>query len=110
MRLKKRKLTLSIGLWALLSACNSPPNFFACADLGDSGHCVEYITKKKFDIDNVKKLYKGKPWSKVRAGSVVMPSDQIALVKTFFDNFCHENSCPDSVGDWSGFLKELGSK
>jgi hypothetical protein len=108
-RLKKLKPWLLISSWALLSACNSPPNFFACADLGDSGHCVEYLSKKKFDIDE-KHLYKGKPWSKIRAGSVVMPSDQIALVKTFFDNFCHQNSCPDSVGDWSGFIKELGAK
>jgi len=94
--------------WALLSACQTPPNFFACADLGDSGHCVEYMTKKKFDIDNDKKLYKGKKWNMVRAGSVVMPADQFALIKTNFDNYCHQNNCPDNIGDWNGFFKELG--
>lgn len=106
---KKQKLTLLISSWALLS-CQTPPNFFACADLGDSGHCAEYMTKKKFDIDNVKKLYKGKTWDKIRAGGAVIPSDQLAIVKTFFDNLCHDNQCPDNVGDWNGFANELMPK
>lgn len=97
-------------LWVLLSACATPPNFFACADLGDSGHCVEYMTKKKFDIDNDKKLYKGKKWTQVRAGSVNLPADQLAIIKTFFDTFCHEHECPNNVGDWGGFITALGSK
>lgn len=105
MRRKPRLLLLSFS-WALVS-CSTPPNFFACANLGDSGHCVEYITKKKFDIDNEKKLYKGKKWDQVLAGAAIVPSDQLAVVKTFFDNFCHQNSCPNNIGDWGGFADEL---
>lgn len=108
---KKLKLMLLISS-GVLASCATPPNFFACADLGDSGHCVEYLSKKKFDIDNAKKLYKGKSWDQVRAGGSVLPSDQAVLVKTYFDNLCHQNPnlCQGDVGDWNGFAKELGIK
>lgn len=109
MQQKKQKMTLLTLLWAL-SACTTPPNFFACSDDIDSGHCVEYMTKKKFKIDNSKLLYKGKTWNQVRAGSAILPSDQLAVVKTFFDNLCHENSCPNNIGDWNGFVTELMPK
>lgn len=108
MSLKKLSRTLLMFSWAL-SSCQTPPNFFACADLGDEGHCVEYITKKKFAIDNDKKLYKGKKWDQVRAGAGVIPSDQLAIVKTFFDNFCHQNTCPNNIGDWNTFANELSN-
>jgi hypothetical protein len=106
---KKRNLIALMFLWAQLS-CTTPPNFFACADLGESGHCVEYITKRKFEIDNDKNLYKEKKWNAIRAGSAVVPSDQLAIIKTFFDDFCHRNTCPNNVGDWNSFVKELGGK
>jgi hypothetical protein len=107
--MQKLKSFLAILLFLASNSCQTPPNFFACADLGASGHCVEYITKKKFDIDNGKKLYKGKTWDNVRAGGAVIPSDQLAIVKTFFDNFCHENQCPNNIGDWGSFANELSS-
>lgn len=102
---RKLNLTLLTFLWAF-SACQTPPNFFACADLIDSGHCVEYMTKKKFNIDATHP-YKGKTWAQVRAGAAVLPSDQLALIKTYFDDFCHQNSCPNNVGDWSSFVNTL---
>lgn len=105
MPLRKLNLTLLTSLWAF-AACNTPPNFFACADLGESGHCVEYMTKKTFEIDS-KHPYKGKTWAQVRAGSADLPSDQLAIIKTYFDDFCHQNTCPNNVGDWSGFADSL---
>ena len=72
----------------------------ACADLGDKGHCVTYISKKKSDPT-------GDEWKRLRAGAVLMPSKEFARVKTWFDVYCHKNQCPNNVRDWSSFAKEL---
>lgn len=97
---KKLSLTLLTLSWALTSCVSAPPDFMACADLGESGHCVTYVTKKKSDIT-------GAEWNKLRAGSVLMPSAQFVKVKTWFDNYCHQNHCPNNIGDWNSFAKEL---
>ncbi len=98
---RKLKLMLLTLSWALLSSCvHGPPDFMACADLGDSGHCATYVTKKKTDVT-------GPEWAKIRAGSVLMPSVEFVKVKTWFDNYCHQNTCPNGIGDWNDFAKEL---
>jgi len=97
---KKLRLMPLILSWALTSCISAPPDFMACADLGSHGHCVTYISKVKSDVS-------GDAWAKMRAGSVLMPSDQFAKVKTWFDNYCHQNQCPGNVGDWQSFTQEL---
>jgi hypothetical protein len=99
---KKLRLTLLISSWVLASCTHAPPDFMACADLGDSGHCVTYVTKKKSDVA-------GTDWNKLRAGSVLMPSAEFVKLKTWFDNYCHQNTCPNGVGDWNSFANELDS-
>jgi hypothetical protein len=107
---------LLIVLWALVSACDGPPNFVACANLGDEGHCVEYVTKKKFNVDNSGKhqytTLKGKKlnWNQVVAGSALLPADQLAALKTHFDDYCHDKTCPNGIGDWNTFANELTNK
>lgn len=98
--LKKQKLMLLTLCWALPSCVSAPPDFMACADLGDAGHCVTYVTKKKSDVV-------GESWKKLRSGSVLLPSDQFVKLKTFLDNYCHQNHCPNNVGDWNSMASEL---
>lgn len=108
----KRSVMLLIALWTLTSACQTPPDFKACANLGDEGYCRSYISKEKQVIDNGKNLYLSNTgrklkWSEVLATSVIMPQDQFVKVKTFFDNYCHQHSCPTGVGDWQSMANDL---
>lgn len=103
MQQKKLNKMRLIALWACLStvACTTaPPDFMACADLLDHGHCATYVTKKKSDLF-------GDDWKKVRDGAVLLPQEQFVKLKTWFDNYCHQNTCPHGLGDWNGFAKEL---
>ncbi len=108
---KRRNLMHLMISWALVS-CATPPNFTACANLETEGHCVEYMTHKKYAVDNGIHLYT-KPngekltWKQVLAGAAVLPSDQLAIIKTFFDNFCHQNACPNNIGDWNTFARDI---
>lgn len=101
MLLKMKNVAPLMISWMLLSSCTTPPpDFMACADLGASGHCVTYVSKKKTDPS-------GDEWNKMRSGSVLIPSKEFARVKTWFDVYCHKNTCPNNIGDWSSFAKEL---
>lgn len=110
---KLRKMLLMLCL-ALASCISAPPDFMGCANLGDEGYCKTYVSKKISTYDNKFRFYKsssGKSlkWSEVIATSVLVPADQFVKVKTFFDNYCHENGCPDGLGDWNGFATDLGN-
>lgn len=111
---KKLKLMLLINSLVLASCVGAPPDFVGCANLGDSLHCATYMTKKKFDIDE-KHLYtslsgKKMTYKQVIAGSVLIPADWFAKLKTHFDNYCHQNECPNGIGDWGTFAKELSAE
>lgn len=111
---KKPSLMLLIASWALANCSSAPPNFVACANLGDEGHCVTYVKKLKFNVNNTGKFYTAidgtrMTWDQVMAGSVLIPSDWFAELKTHFDTYCHEKSCPDGIGDWNSFANELGA-
>ena len=97
---KKLRATLLMLCLALPNCVSAPPDFMACADLGDSGHCVTYMSKKKSDVS-------GESWKKLRAGSVLLPSAEFVKLKNFFDNYCHQNHCPNNIGDWSSFANEF---
>lgn len=116
MQLKKQSKMLLMFLWVLLSGCvSAPPDFLACANMGDEGYCRTYVSKKKVEIDNELKVYKSKKrvmvWDEVVATSVLIPADQFVLLKNFFDNYCHQNNgaCPSGLGDWQGFANDLGA-
>lgn len=111
---KKLSLMLLMSCSALLSCVSTPPDFTGCANLGDSGHCVTYMSKKKYAVDEAH-LYTSRDgkkltWAQVVAGSVLIPSDQFAWLKTWFDNYCHQNTCPNGIGDWNHFANELSQK
>lgn len=113
--LRKKLSVMRLTLFLALASCiSAPPDFMGCANLGDEGYCKTYVSKKKSVIDNDKNLYKsssGKSlkWSEVIATSVLVPADQFVKVKNFFDVFCHENQCPEGIGDWNGFATDLGN-
>jgi len=107
---KKLNKTLLIVSSMLLSGCASaPPDFAGCASMVDTGYCRTYASKKKFVIDDkhpyVSTTGKKLSWKEVLATSVVVPQDQFVKVKTWFDNYCHQNNCPNGIGDWN----ELGN-
>lgn len=106
--------------WALLSAleltaCTTLPDFRVCADLGQSGYCRKYKSKQAETFDD-KHLYvstlskKSYTWTKLPRVSI--PVDDFTRLKTYLDNFCHQNpsECGDSAGAWSTLLNDIGSK
>lgn len=116
MQPKKKSKMLLMCLWVLLSGCiSAPPDFLACANMGDEGYCRTYTSHKLVKIDNLKQTYKSNKhvlvWDEVVATSVLIPADQFVMVKNFFDNYCHQNNgaCPTGLGDWQGFANDLGA-
>lgn len=109
---RKLKLMLLMCSSVLVSCASTPPDFTGCADLIETGHCVTYMSKKKFDVDE-KHLYttrsgKKLTWEQTKAGAVLLPADQFVWLKTYFDNYCHQNTCPGGIGDWNQFANDLG--
>lgn len=108
----KQKLMLLTLSWALASCTAIPPDFMACANLGAEGYCRTYVSKKKTIIDSDKNLYvsssgKKMRWDDVAAASILIPADQFVSLKNWFDNYCHQNQCPDGLGDWGSFATDL---
>lgn len=48
-------------------------------------------------------------WDQVAASSVLIPADWFVKIKNQFDNYCHQNQCPDGIGDWNSFANDLGN-
>ena len=114
---RKLKPMRWIAFSALLSiaACTTPPpDFVACADLIDSLHCATYMTKRKFNVDKTHPYVNMRgekvEFERVRAGSVLIPSEWVAAIKTHFDFYCHKNGCPNNIGDWNDFFNSVGAQ
>lgn len=111
MRKKLNKMLLML-CGALVSCVGAPPDFLGCANMVTEGYCRTYVSKKKIIVDNDKNLYKSQSgktlkWDEVAATSVLIPADQFVYLKNFFDNYCHQNQCPNGLGDWSSFASDL---
>lgn len=74
------------------------------------------MTHKTVIIDNDKSPYvspqTGKKylWRELVQISVIMPPDEWAKTKSWFDQYCHEtNNCTTGIGDWNSVVTDLST-
>lgn len=126
--LKKLRWPLFVlSLWLPLSACApKPPDVPACENLGprfyteagtghlmlepsptcmekvsepECGHCVTIMSGQEFFVgEKAPHLFNGKPWSTLKAQSVMLPAaESYAPLAAYIINACKKMNCSDDV-------------
>lgn len=104
-------------IFLMLSSCTTtPPDTMGCANEVTRGYCRTFMTHQTVIIDNDKNLYvspqtgKKYTWSQLVQLSVILPPNEWAKTKSWFENFCHQtNNCTEGVGDWQSVVNDIGA-
>ena len=109
-----KKLLFVISLASISACVTNPPDPLGCANEINRVYCRTFMSHKTVIIDNDKNPYvspatgKKYTWAQLVQLSVIIPPDQWALTKSWFDNYCHQSGKCDGIGDWNTVITDLG--
>lgn len=98
-------------LFLPISCATKPPDKPLCKELSITrGYCVNMISGKEFEVDEVNK-FEGKTWWELRISNLQVPSSTWKSLKAYLIKTCKKyGSCDKEVASWERTLEMIDQK